>query len=166
MECLVRIAKDKYVRAGITETVTDGMEIMLNNLVLPYCKGLDPFKWRLNRYWTEECDALYKIYLNALLFVFHLYSGAEVKYCGINYMTRKEFKKFCKECIIINTLCGERETDVAFNFSKQAVINEYDNKDLTLNMYFIEFLEAFARIADKASLPPYESDENLEETLQ
>ena len=42
MECLVRVVKDKYVRSGLCETISEGMEKMLKENLIPNCINLNP----------------------------------------------------------------------------------------------------------------------------
>ena len=67
-------------------------------------------------------------------------------------MTRKDLKIIIKTAGLFNECCAERESETAFNLSKQCAVNEVDDPKTTLNMYFVEFLEAFARIAEESSL--------------
>jgi hypothetical protein len=72
---LLRLAKDKYIRAGKTRQFQEAMKMLLEDHVIPNCKNLDPHEWRKIRYWTEECDALYKIYFNLILYTYYYNSG-------------------------------------------------------------------------------------------
>jgi len=49
----VRCARDKYVKTKTLETVTEGMKIIIEETLIPFCKNLDPHVWRKNEYWTE-----------------------------------------------------------------------------------------------------------------
>ncbi len=42
LECMVRCCKDKYVRYGGMKTVTEGMEQMLKDHIMPHAKRLNP----------------------------------------------------------------------------------------------------------------------------
>jgi len=55
---------------------------------------------------------------------------------------------------LINDLCGEREVKMAFNLSKEPIVDEVTT-DAIMKIKYFEFLEAFARIADKSSLPRF-----------
>jgi len=66
-------------------------------------------------------------------------------------MSRKEIQKLCLEIGLLNDHCTERDCSRYFLFSKASHINEYDTESPTNHLYFVEFLEAFARIADKSS---------------
>jgi len=59
---------------------------------------------------------------------------------------------------LINDLCGEREVKMAFNLSKEPIVDEVTT-DAIMKIKYFEFLEAFARIADKSSLPRFTRDD-------
>ena len=56
--------------------MNEAMALLFNDHIIPNCKKLDPHEWRKYKYWTEECDSLYKIYFNLMLYVFYMNSGA------------------------------------------------------------------------------------------
>jgi len=90
--------------------------------------------------------------MHLLLFVYYRYSGDELQtVTDTNFMSRKELSFFAKDLGIFNTLCTERDVKYAFLFSKESAVNEYDKESTTLHLFFNEFLEAFARLADKSS---------------
>ena len=74
-------------------------------------------------------------------------------------MAREEFNQLCQIANLFNSLCGDRESDLAFGLSQQTVVDELDAETkITLQLSFCEFLEALARVADKTSLiPPFHS---------
>jgi hypothetical protein len=86
-----------------------------------------------------------------------MYSG-ELRTPGEkNFMSRPELKKVTYDCGLINDICGERMIDFAFNLSKQNMIDELTTT-ITQKLDFVEFCEAFARLASDSSLPRYNLD--------
>jgi len=63
---------------------------MIDENFIPFCinKELDAHKWREKRLWTEECDSLYKIYFNLILYIYFKYSGKNTKPGELNFMSR------------------------------------------------------------------------------
>jgi hypothetical protein len=121
---------------------------------------VDAHKWRLERYWNEECDNLIKT--NVALFK-HLYEtkGGAHKLPGEKiYMSIQEFVTLMNEANFINEVFTERDVVVSFNLAKQTEIDEINN-DKHMKLYFVEFLEAMARCADILSLAPNKTDEEM-----
>jgi len=69
-------------------------------------------------------------------------------------MNVKELKLIAERAELFNDLCGEREVKIAFNLSKAPMVDEVSTFS-TLQINYLEFLEAFARIAYKSSLPRF-----------
>ena len=66
-------------------------------------------------------------------------------------MSVKELRWVATNYGLMNDLCSEKNVIYAFNMSKESQVNEISTEQL-LQMNFIEFLEAFARIAEYAAL--------------
>ena len=73
-------------------------------------------------------------------------------------MSRGEFSQLCLGAGFVNKLCGDRESDYAYGISQHTNVNELDT-DVTLQMCYINFLEALARIAHKSSMARFGSEE-------
>lgn len=86
--------------------------------------------------------------------LYEIFSGSKCNRGDYNYMAREELMELCTKANLLNKLCGERDVMLAFNLGKQSMIDELSNEN-TLRLKFIEFLEAFARIADKSSIPKF-----------
>jgi hypothetical protein len=65
-----------------------------------------------------------------------------------------DLRKVADTVGLFNDLCGEREIKLAYNLSKQPIVDEVSDES-TLKMQYVEFLEAFARIAEKSALPRF-----------
>ena len=66
---------------------------------------------------------------------------------------------------MLNEWCPLEQCDFAFNLSKQVLVDELTDKQ-TLKMWFIEFLEAFAYLAQKSSQPWFIGNQNEEENTE
>lgn len=69
-------------------------------------------------------------------------------------MSREELKHMAYASGLVNDLCTEKDVDYAFNLSKESIVDELSNENI-IRLQFVEFLEAFARIADKSSFPRF-----------
>lgn len=134
--------------------MADAFEHIAVHHLEKYCAALDYNKWRTEVYWKEECDVLYKLFLKPMQLLYEKFSGAKCTRGEYNYMSRGELLQLASRAGLVNSMCGERDVMIAFNLSKQSQVDELNNEN-TLKMKYIEFLEAFARIADKASLPRF-----------
>jgi hypothetical protein len=72
----------------------------------------------------------------------------------MNFMSKDELVEFSDRSGLLNDLCFEREVLLAFNLAKESVIDELNN-EYVLQLKFLEFLEAFARISNKSALPRF-----------
>ena len=65
-------------------------------------------------------------------------------------MCKAELKQLAEKAMLINHECPIEKCLFAFNISKQILVDELTDKQ-TLKLLFIEFLEAFAYLAEKSS---------------
>lgn len=110
-------------------------------------------RFRDERYWNEECDDVLKLYKAVLENVYLKYSVKKKKPGQKNFMCLDELSDICKHCNLYDENFVERDMQLAFNLSMMTQFDELSN-DRIFQMTFIEFLEAFARIADKLSPCP------------
>lgn len=68
-------------------------------------------------------------------------------------MSLAEFKEIWNKYNVYNDYFVERDSNIFFNQSMQTSVDEL-HSDKHIHMTLIEFLEAFARVAEKASLVP------------
>ena len=160
MELLVRIAKDKYVRNKITNDMGEAVQKLLLEHVNPATAKYNHMIWRKERYLCEECDLVYKAYKPVLDTVFNKFSGRYTKPGYKRFMSLEEFTDFCNAAGYINETFVARETSICFNVAMMTQIDEI-HKRRHLEMSFVEFLEALARGADEANLPPKVSEFNV-----
>jgi hypothetical protein len=156
MEVLARIAERKYIEGGVTKSHSEACKLLFQDGVLDVIGRYDAHKWR-ERYWNEQCDGIYKAYVPVLQYLYKKYSGARTQPGKTKFMSLDEFKKLCKDLDLFSEQFVERDPDIFFCMSMQTVIDEiYTTRGQ--EMMFIEFMEAFARTADKAGTLPPEVD--------
>lgn len=81
-------------------------------------------------------------------------------------MSSEEFTDLCMWAEIVNDNFTVRDIDVSYNLAMMTRVDEV-NKDQHLQMQFVEFLEAIARVADIAKHPePWLDDEPRPEEEQ
>ena len=156
MEVLARIAERKYIESGVTKSHFEACKRLFGDHVEKVICRFDAHLWR-DRYWNEPCDQIYKAYVPLLQHLYKKYSGAKTQPGKPKFMSSEEFKKMCRDMELINDNFVERDPDICFNMSMQTVVDEI-NTTRGQEMMFVEFLEAFARTADKASPTPPEVD--------
>lgn len=66
MGLLVKVAKDKYLRAKAVESLYEAVKISFESHFLPVINEYDVHKWRLDRYYNEFTDNVIKAYLPIL----------------------------------------------------------------------------------------------------
>jgi len=159
MEMLVRIAKDKYIRNKITQDAGEAVQKLLTENVGPMIAKFNHMVWRQERYLCEEVDLVYKAYKPVLDTVFGRFSGRYTKPGYKKFMSLEEFTDFCNTAGLINDSFAARETSTCFNIAMMTQVDEI-HKRRHLEMGFVEFLEALARGADMANLPPRISEFN------
>jgi len=154
MEGLVRIADQKYLGTGITNNYKDALKQLIDDNLGAFLSKFDHQKWRVEKYWNEAVDTVLKSYLPIL-------KGAYKKNIGLRtlpgqrkFMCLEEFHRLMGDCGIFNDNLTDRDATLAFSLSMMTQTDELQS-DRIYQMQFIEFLEAFARVADKYSASPY-----------
>jgi len=154
MEILVRIAVDKYVKQKVCATPSEALKLLLDGDVLKVLSVYNTQDWRETKLWNHKCDLVFKSYMPILKDIYHRYSGQKTKPGMRRFMCLEELRRFCNDCELFGETFQDREVTLAYNFSIMLQIDEL-NSDRHMQMYFTEFIEAFARIADKCALAPY-----------
>lgn len=153
-EILVRIAQEKYISDKKTvASDKDAFKILLDDNLTSYIKDFDTDKWRHERYWVEEVDIVLKSYAPIIRNLYKKYSSAKIP--GERpYMSLEEFKNLISTANMFNDYCGERDVVICLVNSLMTQVDEL-NSDRIFQIQFLEFLEAFARMADLYSAPAY-----------
>lgn len=157
MEILVRLAYDRYLKHGLEKNIVDATKKVFNDHFLPFFKDYDYTTWKQNRLWNMECDKTFKHFWQFLEFLYRKYASRFVaNIFGMNsskMMYLGEFKKIFADALLIDELFTERDANLAFSMSVRYHENEVTS-DRSLQLSFSEFLEAFARAAEKISTYP------------
>lgn len=156
LELWVRLAEQKYITAGTTTSYPEALKRILNEHVLPYINQnealFNAHKWRVERYWNEQCDTVYKSYLPIVQALFRKYSGLKTKPGQAKFTCLEELNNLAKDAQILDDNLVDRDLIVIFNQSMMTQVDEL-NSDKIFQMSFIEFLEALARTAEISSIP-------------
>jgi hypothetical protein len=96
-----------------------------------------------------------------LEWMFTKYSGMKTLPGKKKFMCLDEFKNLCSDGEIFagESMLAEREIAIAFAISMMTQVDEL-NQSKVFEMGFLEFLEAFSRVAEKASLYPINTPED------
>jgi len=157
MEIIVRLASDRYLRHGLEKNIVDATKKVLVNHILPFFIDYDYTTWRETRLWNVECDKTLKHFWQFLQYLYKKYASKFVtNIFGMNsskMMYLGEFKKIFIDAGLIDELFTERDATLGFSMSVKYHENEITS-DRSLQLSFQEFLEAFARAAEKISAYP------------
>jgi hypothetical protein len=159
LEIMLRTALKKYIEPGFLDNEADAVENFWNeylnvhyaetNLEKPYFYS--QHKWRLDRYWNEPCDNIFKAYAPLFNFLFNQYGGIVKKPGQKITVTLDEYEKFITDSGIINDSFNTREIPICFSMALQLHVNEVDS-DKHINAFYLEFLEMVARACEEASI--------------
>ena len=105
-------------------------------------------------YWNEENDTCLKFYKNIIDNIYKHNSSKKVKPGQKPFMSLDELLTIFKNLELYDEHFVERDVNIAFHLSKMLEIDEI-NSDKCVQLQLVEFYEALARIAEKASPPPF-----------
>lgn len=108
----------------------------------------------MERYWNEPCDNIFKAYQPLFQMIYNVYSSKTAKPGQKQNMSLDEFDDIFQSSGILNDLLQARELSIHFNQGLMLHVNEVDQDKHTAASY-IEFLEAYARCCDEASIGEY-----------
>lgn len=149
LEILVRIANDRYVRNKICGNILDATRKMFLDYLIPIMITYDTSIWRNGEYLCEDVDLVFKAHKSILDQVYKKYSGKKTLPGQKVFMCMEEFRDFCRDARLENERCTAREIDLAFSLAMMCQVDELYKKR-HIEMSFVEFLEAFARVCATA----------------
>lgn len=149
LEYVVRLAQNKYMEKRGCESFTEACEKLYNEHIKSFSGIYDDHEWKEAKYWNEEHDVLYTKYLKLLQHLYKSYSGAKTKPGKTPFMCLDEFRAFVTAFGIDSHMTG-LDIPLCFNLSMMTQIDEVDSERVS-EMSFVEFLEAFAHLADMVS---------------
>ena len=162
MMLLVKIAKDKYFRTkqitSFPESVTYSFEKHFDSFINQF----DHHKWRQQRYYNELVDNVLKAYAPIYDAVFKSWAPQKIIGRESNWMWLEEFTSICNA--LMDSDFPVKEIPTIYSLSMRVQTDEI-NRDNHINMRFPEFLEAFARFADRLSPVPI-GENKLEWSMQ
>ncbi|CAD8076826.1 unnamed protein product [Paramecium sonneborni] len=150
MEFLVRLSEDKYIRNQPGSPSYAQATRMILDQCLPYMSQFDSHKWRMERYFIEQCDDVCKKHKQVIDYVYMHNSQKKVKPGQAPFMCLDELKDVCNTANLYDENFVERDVNLAFCLSMLTQVDELES-DRLFQMQWIEFMEALARIADKYS---------------
>jgi hypothetical protein len=108
----------------------------------------DCHEWRLDVFWNEENEKCVKKNEEILKDIYNTF-GKPVIVGKPKTLAWPDFVKMISDAGVIDDTFGAREIGTFYNLSMQTQIDEINNSK-HMQMSYLEFLEAFARVADKA----------------
>lgn len=156
MNLLGKVAIDKYVQK--VKQFKSGLEAIKYSFDNHYNNALslfeDPQLWRRSRYYNEKCDNFIQAHLPILFAIYKSWATKKELGKREKFMTLDDFHNLCTATV--NKECPVREIDLYFNQAIHLQENEIDY-DRHYYLIFPEFIEAFCRVIDKASVGVTES---------
>lgn len=147
LEILVRVANDRYVRNKVCGNLVDAVKKIFSEHLGPVIKNYEKSTWRDSEYLVEEVDLVFKAHKPILDHVFKRYSGRKAVPGQKRFMSLEEFRELCRDAKIVSDKSSLREVDLAFISAMMLQIDEVFKKK-HVEMAFVEFLEALARICN------------------
>ncbi|EAR90528.1 hypothetical protein TTHERM_00118760 (macronuclear) [Tetrahymena thermophila SB210] len=173
LELIVRIACDKYMRNGNCKNVQKTLNKFFSRKSVSqmFEEIEDPQQWRDQRYWNEVCEIVINKYHVMIEEIWQKWAdcrkGEKRSLKSHKTMNINEFIDMLRHFKLIDESFTEKDAQVTFNLSIMTQIDEINN-DKFINMEFIEFIEALARIAEKKCMEPLglKTDELQKEQAQ
>ncbi|KAL4468589.1 hypothetical protein ABPG74_005092 [Tetrahymena malaccensis] len=174
LEVIARIAIDKYIRSGACKYAQECLDNFFSNKQVreKFEEIEDPQAWRDNKYWIEECDIVIQNNLEMIQGLWNKWANSKKSekrgFQTTQTMSINEFTDMVKNYNLLDEFLTERDILLAFNQAMMTQVDELNN-DRFIQMTFVEFLEAIARLADKKSMLPLgtvDGSYNLQERLQ
>ncbi|CAG9462609.1 unnamed protein product [Pedinophyceae sp. YPF-701] len=161
MEALVRLSLSKFGKGQATNSISDAVDMLFEELVIPkvpeYAK-VETNWFRRERLYFEEVDVVLKANKAALLALYSRYR-LPPKSGGLR---PKVWKLYCWEAFIQDAkLLDEdfslQQSSLCYVWSRMTTVDEIGKFAKFESLTFIDFLEGLGRIADIKSLPSLES---------
>lgn len=133
-EILLRIAKAKYKDQGVCSNLSESLELLIKDLVIP---NSHPGKWqefRDRKLWTIEVNDIFFVNLSQLRRIYNNITFED----AIRLMTKR-----------LKTGLSESQAVYCYGMSKMTIMNEMGKTQTKTNTYwrlqFVEFLEYIGR---------------------
>jgi len=136
--------------------MSEAIEKCLNENIVKTFENIDSHKWRLEKYWNEECDTVLKKYLPIIKELFKRYSGKYALPGKPKFVSMDEFIQMVNDTGVVDETFGAREIGILYNLSMFTQVDEID-EDRHTRMFLDEFMDALGRVADRLAIPsPYD----------
>lgn len=152
-EMMIRLSVKKYYDTGMCKSESEAVEKMLEDHLVPHWDEVNPGDWCTMRYWNEKCDNLILSHMHLFRELYRNYSGRTRRGGYKATMTVDEFVKMFEDAALTGDQFSLREGGIILNQSLETVITEVGSNKQN-ECEFIEFLEAFFRVAERLSFPP------------
>eukprot|EP00505_MAST-04D_sp_SCG-Rhode-Island_P000787 Stramenopile-MAST_4_protein_787 len=156
LECVVRIAVQKYLRSGDTDDVSDAVRMLCDRNIRPNLGKEavnDSNDFRRERMYNEAVDMVLKKHNKRLQMIFKVFAQPKIGLTKYQLMNMDEWVYLCKTCELFDSDFTQREGKLAFAWSQMAVADEVRRRVPFTCITFEDFLEAVCRICDMKALP-------------
>ena len=145
-EFLVRLAHTLFVKTGKMASLKEAFHKLMEEYVINGIKIYDQSLWHNEKYLTEDVDLFFKLHRPVLEAIFLKYSALGKG--PTDRLNLHEFRLMCTEAGLCNDNFVMREIEMCF---RQAMMTEVDEilRSEHLQMVYVEFIEALARIAEQ-----------------
>ncbi|OMJ72579.1 hypothetical protein SteCoe_28936 [Stentor coeruleus] len=145
-EFLLRLSIFLYCKNKKSENIKEAFIKLLNDHALPAMKKYDKSSWHTDKYLKEDVDLFFRLHKQILMGVFEKY--AAMGKGPLDKMNLHEFRLMCNEAGLCNEEFILREIDMCFRQAMMTEVDEIKHSE-HLEMVYVEFIEAFARMADQ-----------------
>jgi hypothetical protein len=162
VEFTVRLAQKLFFDTKQADSISQALEMFYGTFVSPekhfkeFAKQFDDNGWKEAFYWTEEMDCVYTKYQKVMEELYRMYSGLRSMPGKPKFMALEEFKNFVYDFALFSQN-SITEVPVCYNLAMMTQVDELDSERIA-EMSFVEWLEAFARVADNEALPHIAKD--------
>lgn len=143
----MRLALERFTQK-LKMSPAEGIKVFYESYIQDTFSKYQSHPWRLEKYWNEECDQVIGENMDTLNDIYNAFAQAQSP--GDPKVLR--LSRFI-ELVTMSGVCddsfGAREIGPLYNLAMQTNMDEI-NHTRHMDMRFIEFVEALARIADKA----------------
>ena len=113
----MRLAFKRYEETKEASGKGEAVKMMFEKNLYPFYGGMDFHKFRLERYWNEECDNVLKSHFPILSNIFKNYGCHHMKPGDKPFMMSDEFETIWTYCGLFNDSFAQRDSFLCFNYS-------------------------------------------------
>lgn len=145
-EFLVRLSITLFYKTNKCPSIKESFSLLMTDYINTGLKKYDQSSWHTEKYLKEDVDLFFKFHRPILEAIFLKY--ASVGKGPIDRLNLHGFRLMCTEAGLVSDNFVMREIDMCY---RQAMMTEVDEilHGEHLQMIYVEFIEAIARIADQ-----------------